>query len=64
MSCCTADFLRLDGSSSDDIDKLAIDELFEVIFMPMQVSSFLELYVGEFSFNLLYFIFVGCFKRK
>ncbi|MCD7468039.1 hypothetical protein HAX54_005826 [Datura stramonium] len=27
---CAADFLRLDSSSSDDIDKLAIDELFEV----------------------------------
>lgn len=29
----TADLLRVDSSSSDDIDKLAIDELFEVIFM-------------------------------
>ncbi|XP_070034141.1 uncharacterized protein [Nicotiana tomentosiformis] len=27
---CAADLLRLDSSSSDDIDKLAIDELFEV----------------------------------
>lgn len=29
-SACTADFLRLDNSSIDDLDKLAINELFEV----------------------------------
>lgn len=28
--CCAAELLRLDSSEGDDIDKLAINELFEV----------------------------------
>lgn len=35
---CAADSLRLDSSSADDIEKLAINELFEVI-LSIQYSS-------------------------
>ncbi|KAL6968494.1 hypothetical protein U1Q18_034296, partial [Sarracenia purpurea var. burkii] len=36
---CAADLLRLDGSSADDVDKLAIDELFEVALHESKISS-------------------------
>lgn len=32
---CAAHHLRLDGSGSDDIDKLAITELIEVLVPPL-----------------------------
>ncbi|KAJ8559283.1 hypothetical protein K7X08_003341 [Anisodus acutangulus] len=43
---CAADFLRLDSSSSDDIDKLAIDELFEVASKESKISP-LVLFVKD-----------------
>ncbi|PHT80530.1 hypothetical protein T459_18582 [Capsicum annuum] len=49
---CAADFLRLDGSSSDDIDKLAIDELFEVASKESKISA-LVLFVKDIEKSMV-----------
>ncbi|XP_060178403.1 uncharacterized protein LOC132608500 [Lycium barbarum] len=49
---CAADFLRLDSSSSDDIDKLAIDELFEVASKESKNSA-LVLFVKDIEKSMV-----------
>ncbi|MCD7461065.1 hypothetical protein HAX54_045078 [Datura stramonium] len=49
---CAADFLRLDSSSSDDIDKLAIDELFEVASKESKISA-LVLFVKDIEKSMV-----------
>ncbi|CAN4101181.1 unnamed protein product [Withania somnifera] len=49
---CAADFLRLDSSSSDDIDKLAIDELFEVASKESKIGA-LVLFVKDIEKSMV-----------
>ncbi|KAI3472910.1 hypothetical protein Pfo_030978 [Paulownia fortunei] len=49
---CAADLLRLDSSSGDDIDKLAINELFEVASMESK-SSPLILFVKDIEKSMV-----------
>ncbi|XP_031121843.1 uncharacterized protein LOC116024943 [Ipomoea triloba] len=49
---CAADFLRLDNSSIDDLDKLAINELFEVVSQECK-SSPLILFVKDIEKSMV-----------
>ncbi|CAN4098235.1 unnamed protein product [Withania somnifera] len=49
---CAADFLRLDSSSSDDIDKLAIGELFEVASKESKIGA-LVLFVKDIEKSMV-----------
>ncbi|KAL3367619.1 hypothetical protein AABB24_012046 [Solanum stoloniferum] len=49
---CAADFLCLDSSNSDDIDKLAIDELFEVASKESKISA-LVLFVKDIEKSMV-----------
>lgn len=57
----TADLLRLDSSSTDEIDKLAINELFEV-FANIPLGDTIPFQSRVSLVYLLCFIYVGCFK--